>query len=281
MRRVIHGAPNAALMSMAIVAFVSQTRTARNGESIKLPYPWFATGEDMHGMLARRYGVPLVSVRDALYDVMWDDAALKSALGYGRAKIMVDHIHPTFIGHDLYGRGLVAWAMRYIFSRELSVLSTSLPPSHDDNAAGYSATEIAAGRAQHNNDNSNHRVTNQPRKPFGSGSDSLLPQPVSPVAASEADGDPFCAEGAWFRDYAVKGSVTEHGWEWVDGTTPLNLQYCRYFNCHRLGYRAEGVTKSLDVLVRTVLCPTGQPAWKIVSSMVSASFIRLSCVHTR
>ncbi|KAF6258083.1 hypothetical protein COO60DRAFT_1520697 [Scenedesmus sp. NREL 46B-D3] len=159
MRRVIRRAPNAALMSMAIFAFISQTITARNGEPVKLPYPWFATGEDMHGMLARRYGVPLVSVRDALYDVMWDDAALKSRPVWTRFGGLGNALHP--------------------FQGAVSSINQP-PPSHDDDAAGYSATEIAAGRAQYSDDNnSNHRVTNQPRKPFGSGSDLPLPQPVT------------------------------------------------------------------------------------------------------
>jgi hypothetical protein len=41
---------------------------------------------------------PLVSARNALYDMLWDEAALKSALGYGRADIMQDDIHPAFFG---------------------------------------------------------------------------------------------------------------------------------------------------------------------------------------
>jgi hypothetical protein len=44
---------------------------------------------------------PLVSARNALYDMLWDEAALKSALGYGRADIMQDDNHPAFIGELL------------------------------------------------------------------------------------------------------------------------------------------------------------------------------------
>jgi hypothetical protein len=40
----------------------------------------------------------MVSVRDALYTMMWDESALRSALGYGRAQLMKDDIHPAFIG---------------------------------------------------------------------------------------------------------------------------------------------------------------------------------------
>jgi hypothetical protein len=31
---------------------------------------------------------PMVSAGNVLYDMLWDEAALKSALGYGRADIM-------------------------------------------------------------------------------------------------------------------------------------------------------------------------------------------------
>jgi hypothetical protein len=38
----------------------------------------------MQWLLARRYRVPVVSVRDALYDMMFDDNAMKAALGLTR-----------------------------------------------------------------------------------------------------------------------------------------------------------------------------------------------------
>jgi hypothetical protein len=38
-------------------------------------------GGDMQWVLARRYRIPVASVRDALYDTMLDDNAMKAALG--------------------------------------------------------------------------------------------------------------------------------------------------------------------------------------------------------
>ncbi|WIA23834.1 hypothetical protein OEZ85_013495 [Tetradesmus obliquus] len=224
LRRVMRRAPNAALMSLAIFAFYSHAGTAQNGKNTTIPTPYYNTGEDMHAVLARRYGVPMVSVRDALYNMMWDESALRSALGYGRKHIMKDDIHPAFVGHDLYGRGLVAWAMRYILTRELTALSSTAV-----------------------NNNINNKNNN-----FGKNSLQLsLPSPVSPIAAREADGDTFCAEGAWFQKYVVKSSAAKDGWQWFDETTPINLKYCDHFNCHRLGYRATGAGKSLDIQVAT------------------------------
>jgi hypothetical protein len=38
-------------------------------------------GGDMQWVLARRYRIPVASVRDAFYDIMLDDNAIKAALG--------------------------------------------------------------------------------------------------------------------------------------------------------------------------------------------------------
>jgi hypothetical protein len=145
-------------------------------------------------------------------------------------------------GHDLYGRGLVAWAMRNVLTRELTILSTNPGPARLD-----AAVEIAAAApAKSPNNNGNNKIN--VIKP---GILALaLPKPVSPIAAREADGDTYCAEGAWFKQHVVKSSVTKDGWEWFDDGTPVNLKYCKHFNCRKLGYRATGAAKSLDILVR-------------------------------
>jgi hypothetical protein len=36
-------------------------------------------GEDVHAGIARRYGVPMMSVRDTLHDLMWNDAGMKGS----------------------------------------------------------------------------------------------------------------------------------------------------------------------------------------------------------
>lgn len=89
-------------------------------------------GEDMQYVLARRYGIPMVSARDAFYDAMFDDALAQQQLGYTREELLLDFIHPAWIGHHLYGRGVVAYGMRDILRRELDALtnggSFEVPP---------------------------------------------------------------------------------------------------------------------------------------------------------
>jgi hypothetical protein len=80
-----------------------------------------------------------------------------------------------------------------------------------------------------------------------------LPPPVSPIAAREADGDTFCAEGAWFKDQVVNSSVITGGWKWVDEATRGSLKYCNHFNCRKYGYQANGAGKSLDILVSNIV----------------------------
>jgi hypothetical protein len=125
--------------------------------------------------------------------------------------------------------------MRFILSRELWFLSSSTQPNRS--GVDIVALNLAQGV-----------TSNRPRKDSSSNAVEL-PTPISPVAAREADGDTFCAEGAWFKDHVVKSSATAGGWEWVDDTTSTNLQYCDHFNCHKLGYMADGASKSLDILV--------------------------------
>jgi hypothetical protein len=143
--------------------------------------------------------------------------------------------------------------MRYILQRELTDLASNV------NINSY-------------NDNLEN-VLVRPRPPPGSSSSSRggsssgssssrgrgntawkLPLAVSPIAAREADGDTFCAEGVWFKDQVVASSVITGGWKWVDEATIGSLKYCDHFNCRKLGYRANGVGKSLDILVSNMLC---------------------------
>jgi hypothetical protein len=43
-------------------------------------------GEDVHASIARRYGVPMMSVRDTLHDLIWDDAGEQGAAGAAALK---------------------------------------------------------------------------------------------------------------------------------------------------------------------------------------------------
>jgi hypothetical protein len=136
--------------------------------------------------------------------------------------------------------------MRYILTRELTALSSNPNPARHESAVEIAAA--APGKAQSNVNNINKNSKPASSKP--SSTALALPRPISPIAAREADGDTFCAEGAWFQKYVVKSSVTKDGWQWFDETTPINLKYCDHFNCHRLGYKANGALKSLDIMVR-------------------------------
>ena len=119
--------------------------------------------------------VPMVSVRDALYDLMWDDSQLTSALGISRRDILTDEIHPTTRGHTLYG-SLVAFGLRNMLAIELAALADSARgggmQTFDTPAAA--ALSVLAAAA-------------------GDGAQLPLPQPVSPLAARQADADTFCA----------------------------------------------------------------------------------------
>jgi hypothetical protein len=179
-------------------------------------------GEDAHAMLAARYGVPLVSVRAALYDIAWDDDALRSLTGWSRFMLLRDDIHPTWYGHHLYGRGLVAWALRQLLSRELGALA------------------IGAGAGS-------------------AGIPPPLPMPVTPGAAREADGEPFCAEGAALQAHVRRAAAQAAGWAWTDDANASQQDWCSSPNCHKLGYTARGGGTALDITLDSTAA-TGGPA---------------------
>ncbi|WIA23083.1 hypothetical protein OEZ85_001426 [Tetradesmus obliquus] len=59
-RRLISQAPNAALLSFEAFAFGSYSVSVAGGGTATMPMPYYNSGEDMHAMVAARYGVPLV-----------------------------------------------------------------------------------------------------------------------------------------------------------------------------------------------------------------------------
>lgn len=81
----------------------------------------------------------------------------------------------------------------------------------------------------------------------------LLPTPVSPVAAQQADTDAFCAEGRSFRRYVQthNGSTSGSGgspasWTW----STLGIgKHCPSENCNAWGFQATGVGNYLDVII--------------------------------
>ncbi|WIA40471.1 hypothetical protein OEZ86_013827 [Tetradesmus obliquus] len=118
LRKIILRAPHAALLSFAAFAWKID-EVGDEPPYTSVPNPFWNTGEDQHAILAKRYGVPMVSVRDALYDVLFYDDVAKAKLGMTRAEMMHDHVHPQLPGAHLYGAGFVAWAIRHLVTLEL------------------------------------------------------------------------------------------------------------------------------------------------------------------
>jgi hypothetical protein len=56
--------------------------------------------------IAHRYGIPVASVRDALYDIIYDDAMLQAITGFKAAQLLSSNnvVHPTTAGHLLFAK---------------------------------------------------------------------------------------------------------------------------------------------------------------------------------
>uniref|UniRef100_A0A383W6I2 SGNH hydrolase-type esterase domain-containing protein n=1 Tax=Tetradesmus obliquus TaxID=3088 RepID=A0A383W6I2_TETOB len=171
-RRLIRKVPNAALLAFDMFSFDTfDVATPNNNGTRQIPAPYYNSGEEVHSMLATRYNMPLISARDALYDIMWSDKALTRILNATRKDLLRDTRHPTIMGHALYGRGLVAWGVRQTLALELQALA----------ADGAAATPNEA-----------------------------VPRPVSPLVA-QIDGDSWCAEGRDLQSYVVASSSGSSG----------------------------------------------------------------------
>ncbi|KAF6254129.1 hypothetical protein COO60DRAFT_1462864 [Scenedesmus sp. NREL 46B-D3] len=171
-RRVIRRAPGAALMSVAMFGFTTLAVPARDtaNTQVQLPNPFSNSGEELHGMIARRYGAPIASLRDSLYDLMFNDEAAQQLLGATRSTLMAEpsDIHPTAAGFKVFG-DVVAFTVR-------QTLAAVLANGAADPAASASAVKYAGGGD--------------------------LPLPVSPVAGQQ-DTD------TWIRGYFMKGHGQE------------------------------------------------------------------------
>lgn len=99
-RKIIRKAPAAAMLGFA--SFMWLTKEGNPGK-------YYDTGEDQHGVVCRRYGIPIMSVRDAMYDVMFDPA---NPYGVNRSQILVDIVHVGDYGATVYA-AFLAWALRH------------------------------------------------------------------------------------------------------------------------------------------------------------------------
>ncbi|WIA15911.1 hypothetical protein OEZ85_012660 [Tetradesmus obliquus] len=194
-RRLIRKVPNAALLAFDIFSFDTfDVATPNNNGTRQIPAPYYNSGEEVHSMLATRYNMPLISARDALYDIMWSDKALTRILNATRKDLLRDTRHPTIMGHALYGRGLVAWGVRQTLALELQAL-----------AAGSAAATPSEA----------------------------VPRPVSPLVA-QIDGDSWRAVTVFFMSGVIhlpgeKGTVGQAQLSCESGCTcrPMLLEGTR------------------------------------------------------
>lgn len=106
LRKVITKAPRAAMLGFASFMWLDKDNQ---------PGKYYETGEDQHGVVCKRYGVPMMSVRDALYDVMFD---ADNEYGVNRSAILVDIVHVGDYGARVYA-SFLAWALRHQVTRIL------------------------------------------------------------------------------------------------------------------------------------------------------------------
>jgi hypothetical protein len=71
-----------------------------------------------------------------------------------------------------------------------------------------------------------------------------LPAPISPLAAAEADSDPFCAESAALQQYATNST----GWGWKAAKDRFKYPHP---NCYTYGFYSSGANKTLQLTIDT------------------------------
>jgi hypothetical protein len=164
-------------------------------------------GEDHHEVLAKRYGIPTASTRDALYDLMQaSGTTMLRFVGLARSQMLVNSaLQPTKAGHRVFAE-IVAYAMQQTLAEELRRIAA-------EGAHVAAIPEERSARTQ--------QVQQLLQK---------LPPPVGPLAAEEVDGDPLCS-----MDQAFKNVVTSSAqWTWgTDGSFPA----CPHEHCRVWGYR--------------------------------------------
>jgi hypothetical protein len=212
----------------------------------------------------------MVSVRDALYNAMFDDALLLPLLGLTRDEFMKDHIHPKLAGARVYGAGFVAWAIRHLVTKSLLQAQQQqqqqqhwlaaplqhyrhqgdsdygVVPAHRrrllDVTSSSSSSSSWPVRLPWALGKQHSRTISQTQPSIGATSQQVaalaaalaagpaLPSAVSPVAAQQLDVDTFCAAGEAFKPTAVSNT----GWDWVEE----GRHDCRSTGCRKFGYKS-------------------------------------------
>eukprot|EP00877_Chromochloris_zofingiensis_P014366 jgi/Chrzof1/9183/Cz03g39010.t1 len=106
LRKIIKKAPNAALMAFASFIWLDKDNKLAS---------YFETGEDQHAVVARRYGIPMMSVRDAMYDVMFNP---DNPYKVNHTEILVDIVHVGDHGAKVYA-AFLSWLIRHQLTRIL------------------------------------------------------------------------------------------------------------------------------------------------------------------
>jgi hypothetical protein len=175
-------------------------------------------GEELHGMIARRYGAPLASIREALFDVFLSDESSQQVLGASISQLMANTVHPTAAGFKIYG-DVVAYTVRQTLAGVLANGAVDPRPSDTIDAA------VLDG-----------------------GKD--LPLPISPVAAQQ-DAGAWCREGPSFKAVA---SCTENSYPKSSSCEWKTLTWhesCPHRNCRIRGYFMTGRSQALRMVLDT------------------------------
>jgi hypothetical protein len=256
LRKVITKSPNAAFISLGAFQWTSTdgSRTA-----------YHDTGEDQQSVVAKRYSVPFMSVRDALYDAMWDPS---NPHGINTSQILGDHVHVTDHGANLYA-SILAWGFRHQVTRIL-LHAASSGHDHDHwlNQAGQRMPEGARTLLQLA---SGGGYQDAPLHQVGA----WLPAPINPETAQE-HWNTFCASGK-----AMKGHAADNkGWKFVDEGNSACLA------CHKYGYATWDAGASITFKVDSAVLSeedkasktTVQLAISYLRSYEDMGVARLECV---
>jgi lysophospholipase L1-like esterase len=254
LRKVITKAPKAAFMSLAAFLW-----TTNKGE----PTAYHDTGEDQQAVVTKRYGVPFLSVRDALYDAMWDPA---SPHGVNRSQLLVDHVHVSDYGAKVYA-SILGWGLRHQVTR---ILLHSASAGQDHPLLGQAGErmpqstrtllELVSGG-----------YPDSPADQEGA----WLPRPLNPEAAQER-WSTFCANGLSMKEHVVDNK----GWEFVDEGSDA----CG--GCHKYGYATQEPGASITFKVDSAVLSeedkqsntTVQLAVSYLRSYQDMGMVRLECV---